>query len=154
MLVTNGAHFPIAFAILHGEVSHDDVEALRAFYEMLHARNERFATLIDARHVKVPGAAVRRALADMSNDFGPVAKKNTVTVTVVIDSQIVVGALQAIRWFLKTDVELQYQTTPLKALAYVEKKLAAENIKVPDSARTFVKRLEGAMSSDYGSFAA
>ncbi len=62
----------------------------------------------------------------MSNRFGALAKQNTVTVTIVIDSQIVVAALQAIRWFLKTDVALQYQTTPLKALAHVEQKLAAE----------------------------
>jgi hypothetical protein len=154
MLVTNGAHFPIAFAILHGEVSLDDVEALGAFYEVLHARDERFATLIDARHVKVPPASVRRALADMSNRFGARAKKNTVTVAIVIDSQIVVGALQAIRWFLKTDVEMQYQTTPTKALAYVEQKLALEKIAVPDSARAFVKRLDGATQGEYGNFAA
>ena len=154
MLITNGAHFPIAFAMLHGEPSLGDVEQLGAFYDALHARMERFATVIDARHVKVPPASVRRALADMSNRFGPLAKRNTVTVCMVIDSQIVVAALQAVRWFLKTDVELQYQTTPRKALAYVEQKLALEKIAVPDSARTFVKRLEGASSSDYGSFAA
>ena len=138
--------------LIWGEVTLDDVESLRLASAAMHAKNQRWAMLVDARNAQAPSSKVRRALADMSNTFQDETKRNSICVAVVFESSILIGVLTAVRWFLKTDVELRYFKTPTEAMVWVDEKCKAENLRLNAGAMSFMKKLDTATMSDVPSF--
>ena len=142
VIATNASHLPVSLVAMWGDATLADVEAMRRFYDACHAQERRFATLVDSRRSAVPSVAVRRALADMSNDFAERAKKHTVCVAVILDSKVLIGVLTAVRWFMRDNAELHYFPTAKDGLAWIEVRLARESLPVPPAARALVARLD------------
>ncbi len=145
MIVTNAAHLPVALVLFSGDVTLDDVAAMARFYDRVHARGSRFATLVDARRARAPSPAVRRAMADVSNKFGERSRKNLVTVSVVLDSKLLVGALTAVRWFLKDPVDMHYFDSAAGGLAAIAEALAGEELTMTPASRALLGNLDGAV---------
>src|SRR5688572_13764988 len=98
VIVTSLRHVPLVVTVMWNETTLTDVEHMATCYRNAHRENRRLAFLVDSRRVSAPGAPVRRALADMTNELGDVAKRNTIGTVVVMDSAILIGALTAVRW--------------------------------------------------------
>ena len=145
MITTNKSHLPVAVVVLSGEMNLEDVETLRRFYTAVHERGQRFATIVDARRVRgTPSSPVRRALGELTNDFQDRSKRNLVGVATVLNSKILIGALTAIRWFIREEVgELRYFDTAAAALVWIDAKLGAERQALPAPSRGFIERLDG-----------
>ena len=152
VVVTNGNYFPVSIAAMWGELTRDDVNAMGRHYRLMHERNHRFASFVDSRHSFVPSAPMRRALADMSNEFEQASKKNGVCVTVVIDSKVLIGVLTAVRWFVKPAVELRYFNTAIASVAHIGQRFAAEGIAMAPGTAEFLARLDTATEDMLPSF--
>lgn len=109
----------------------DDVQRLRDFYRGVHARGQRFATLLDGRGSSAPNAAIRKALADMANEFAEVDAKNMITVAMLLDSTVLVGVARAITWLLKTTSVPRCFTSPTDAFRFVSLNLEKEGLTMP-----------------------
>src|SRR5438445_9871065 len=96
MILLTGAHFPVSMIALYGDITLADVDAMRAFYRDMHARQSRFAVFSDSRHCRAPSASIRRALTEMSNEFDEQSKKNAVCTAIVMDSPLLIGVLTAL----------------------------------------------------------
>jgi len=131
MIRISTEHYPLVVVELSGEVTMEDVETQRQAYAELHARAQRFALLIEARRVKLPSSPIRRALGELSHEYGEASKRDCIVVSTIIGSKIIAGALQAIRWFVKGDVELVYNASAVEAFEYAHAKAAKEGVTLP-----------------------
>lgn len=148
VLKVSASHLPVSFAILWGDVSLDEVAAMEQFYESLYARGQRFGAVVDARRARVPASPVRRAMADMSNRMEPRSKKLSIGTSTVLDSKILVAALQAVRWFIRAEVSLVYHSAARDSVEWMGTLLAAENLTLPSSARTLAGQLDEARDGE------
>jgi hypothetical protein len=144
MIATTDVHFPVSMAAEWGDLTLDDIEVMRGHYAELHTRGKRFAIFVDARRANVPSAPMRRALAEMSNTFEADSKKNAVCTAVVLNSQIMVGVLTAVQWFLRSEMELKYFARAVDALAFIGEKFRAERLAMPEGAMRLAKKLDAA----------
>ena len=62
--------------------------------------------------------------------------------TTLLVLSFLVGAMTAVRWFLKDEMELRYLASATEGMRYASDKLRAENIAVPDGALEFAKKLD------------
>ena len=141
MIVTSDEHLPLSLVTLEGDLTKDDVDALGAYYRSLHARAQRYATLIVVRRVAVPTAEIRRAFADMTNGFAGEDEKHTVCVALLLDSVVLVGALRAVQWFLRTKTEMRSFSSTVDGYGYLSDKLGKEGLVIPPGARAAIEKL-------------
>ena len=141
MIVTSEEHLPLSLVTLAGDLTKDDVDALGAYYRSLHARGQRYASLLDVRRVAVPNAAIRRAFADMSNGFAGEDEKHTVCVALLLDSVVLVGVVRAVQWFLRTKTDLRSFSSTAEVYGYLSDKLAKEGLVIPPGARAAIEKL-------------
>jgi hypothetical protein len=143
----------VAVAAMWGDTTLEDVDVMRHHYRAFHAQGHRFVTFVDARRANVPGSAVRRAVADMSNEFVEDSKKNSMGVIIVLDSKLLVGVLTAIRWFLRTDVTQQeWFASATACRPRIEELLTAEKLAFPEGLVPFLKKLDAAEEKDLPAF--
>ena len=143
---------PLVLTVMWDETTLDDVEKMRSAYEAVHAEGRRTAFLVDSRRVRAPSPSVRRALADMTNGFAEAAHKNTIGTVVVLDSAILVGAMTAVRWFIRHDSPLDYTKTAVVALQSLASRASAEHVVFPPEVKAVAEALDRAKTEDLPAF--
>ena len=138
---------PLLIVTLEGKVTLDDVAVQRDAYQRRHDRSEAFGLMVDARNIELPNAEIRSALANLSNDFGEATKRDCIGVTVVIESKLAVGALTAIKWFIKSPVDLTYHTSAALALTHLIALGAPRGLHFPASCQSLVRSVDAAFKA-------
>ncbi|HEY4223316.1 MAG TPA: hypothetical protein VGO62_18285, partial [Myxococcota bacterium] len=77
-----------------------------------------------------------------------VDERDGVCVALVLDNKVLIGVLTAVRWFLKTHVEMRYFNTALQAFAWIEELMAAEHLEMKAGTREALLRLDAAHPED------
>jgi hypothetical protein len=94
--------WPLFITIAPPTVELADVEAYILEVEAVYKRRERFATLFDSSPILgLPGAHVRRRLAEWQNDTIDAIKRYNVFTATVIKSPVVRGAMTAMNWVFR-----------------------------------------------------
>lgn len=138
---------PLLIVKLEGKLTMDDVAVQRDSYQRRHERAEAFGLIVDSRAVELPTAEIRSALANLSNDFGDATKRDCIGVAVVVDSKLAVGALTAIKWFIRSPVDLTYHTSAALALAHLIELGQSRGVRFPAACQAQVRDVDNAVSA-------
>jgi hypothetical protein len=131
--------FPLVITAIRNDLTGQDVDALERFFREVHAREQRFLNLVDARTAQRPNSLLRSRLAEVTKSFLDDTKRLQAANAVVLDTKVESGAMTALRWLVPAPVPERYFTTPLTALDWLAE---ASRIPVRSDARAFVQLLE------------
>ena len=148
MFKATSLHLPISVAAVWGDVDLDDLVAMERYYSSIYDLEKRFCSLVDARRARVPASPVRREMAEMSNRLAVRSTRLSIATSTVLDSQILVGALTAVRWFIRSEVTLVYHSSGVESLEFLTARAVAEGLAVPPAARDLVMKLDAAKDGD------
>ena len=81
--------FPFVFSVVSVDITDADVDEMYRRYKLLHQRQQRFYLAQEVRQVKIPGAAMRKRLADLNTEFGKHITKNIIDINIMMPSHVV-----------------------------------------------------------------
>lgn len=136
--------FPFVFAVVSGDITDADVDEMYRRYQVMHQRKQRFYLAQEVRQVKIPGAALRRRLADLNTEFGERISKNIVGIGIVVPSRIVSAAMTAVYWVSKEAAPTRIFSSAAAMADHARKACAAENLHLPPALESVADGLDSA----------
>ena len=105
--------WPLAMVTMPAVIRVEDIEYLKASYEVLFAAPTRHALIVDTTLIeKIPDAELRRRMKHFEDSRRPIIREKNIGSAIVLSNSLVRGAYTALRW-------ISPQPAPNKAFANV-----------------------------------
>lgn len=125
--------FPFVLSVVSGDITDADVDEMHQRYQLLHQRQRRFYLALEVRQVAIPGAAMRRRLADLNTDFHDRIRDHIVGIGIVVPSRVVSAAMTAIYWVSKEAAPTRFFPSAAAMAEHARKECALEQVVLPAS---------------------
>ncbi|HEX2736413.1 MAG TPA: hypothetical protein VHM70_32645 [Polyangiaceae bacterium] len=137
---------PLSLLITRRTLTVADTEPLFDYYRGLCQRRIRFVAISDVRaSTNAPDAKTRKCIADHSNAFAELAKEWSVGSVIVVQSELIRGALTAIEWLTRPASPRYYCCDMSSAVDRATALLEQAGIPVTPAIRDFQARLTSAV---------
>jgi len=127
--IVSSEAWPLVLVELPPDPTPEVLEAFVREFDVVYARRQTFATLIDATGIRrVPGAIERKQLADWAASKKPLTQLYGAGTAYVITSPVVRAALTAIDWLFQPPCPQCWKTRRTDALAWCVDRLADRDV--------------------------
>jgi hypothetical protein len=143
MIEVDDRHWPVTIFRFTGRTTLDELDAYLGLMEGLLARGERdgySAGIVIQKKMRMWESALVRRQAQWMKANAERLRKNSLGVALVLDNPLMRGLLRAILWVQPMPQPHTVVGTVGEALSWVEKRLAAVNLKAPPGAREALEK--------------
>jgi hypothetical protein len=144
MFVSSARFFPFVTSAVVGELTVADVPHVRAFYDDVLGRKQRFLNLVDARGAQRPDSVVREQLARLTTDLLPLTKELQIANVILLDSRLAAGVMTALRWAVPAPVPEKHFASIEDAFEWLDQRGRPEGVRVTPEAREHARTLRQA----------
>ena len=134
---------PMAFLVARRALRVEDIDGVMGEFRSLVERRIRYVSVADLRgNNEIPDALTRRRYGEEIARFEPFSRVWSLGGAVVVDSEIVRGALTAIQWVARPQMPMVYFSDLRPAVDWAVQRLEGAGLEVTPAIRAFRARLD------------
>jgi hypothetical protein len=142
MVVFSQRYFPLVLVVNWDGWLATDTDIYLEQFGALAARGQPWVVLNEARWAKLPDAAGRKQLAEMSDRVTEITHGLSKATAAVLGSRLAVGAAMAVSWLTQSKLQIDYFGTSVAATTRLQEVALRGGLAWPGEANALAQQLD------------